>query len=115
MAIQPKSAPSLLHSPWLTLFASVSPPSQVKIIPTSWGNRVGEAEFQEEKREVNPNISTKKEKKTSQHQAGAMEPWGKNILITKKYKNAILLPNYFAVPRVQHQLSSNPCSLGIFF
>lgn len=43
-----------------------------------------------------------------------MLPWGKNILMTKKYRNAILLPNYFAVPRVQHQLGSNPCSQEFF-
>lgn len=111
-----KNAPSLLHPSWLTLFALVSLPPQGKVILTSCRNGVGKAEFQEEKREVNPDISTqkKKRKETSQHEAGVMLPWGKNILMTKKYRNAILLPNYFAVPRVQHQLGSNPCSQEFF-
>lgn len=55
---QPKSAPSLLHHSWLTLFASVSLPPQAK----SCRNGVGKADFQEEKRQVNPNISTHKKK-----------------------------------------------------
>lgn len=62
-------------------------------------NRVGEAG---KGKKLNPNISTTKREKNSQHQAGAMVPWENNILIT--------ILNYFAVPHVQHQFRSNPCS-----
>lgn len=60
-----------------------------KIIPKSCRNGEAKAEFQEEKREVNPNISTPKKTKIKikgifQPEAGVMPPWGKNILMTKK-------------------------------
>lgn len=44
----------------LTLRASVSLPTQGDIVPAFWGKGVGEAECQEEIREVYPNIKIKR-------------------------------------------------------